>query len=373
MAKPSDVKTRFIIGCMTGTSIDGLDASMVRLDGTGLDMRISVLDSQSFDLPNELRDKLRLCATQTKMSAGEFGALALQIGEFHATCLKDSAKQFDRVDLVSVHGQTVFHDAPVSVQLINVHPIARELACPVVFDLRGADLAAGGQGAPITPIVDAMLFADIEEDVAIVNLGGFANYTRLPHVDRANLASELRKVVAGDICVCNQLLDCAARELLGEPIDRDGIEASWGTADVEAGRELTDFLHEQSVAGRSLGSGDEYSDWIKRWRDQLKREDLLRTISFAIGSVVRTRVEDADRLMCSGGGSKNRALMWEVGGRFESVEHASRVNSSNREAVAMAVLGALCQDGVPITLPQVTGLKYECPAPIAGAWVYPPN
>jgi len=371
MTKPIDEKIRFVIGCMTGTSIDGLDASMIRIDGCGLDMRISVVDSQSFELPNDLQDKLRACAAQAKMSAGEFGTLSLQFGEFHATCLNNFAKQFDRVDLVSVHGQTVFHDPPVSKQLINVHPIACELVSPVVFDLRGADLAAGGQGAPITPIVDAMLFADIEESVAIVNLGGFANYTRLPHIDRANLASELHKVEAEDICVCNQLLDRAARELLGEPIDREGAIAARGTVCEEAAEELTNFLHLQSTSQRSLGTGDEYSDWMERWRNRLGVDDLLRTICHSIGLTIRMKVASVDRIFCAGGGVKNKVLLADVRGSL--IEHESKVNSSNREAVAMAVLGALCQDGVQITFPHVTGLKYGCAAPIAGAWVYPPN
>ncbi len=105
----------------------------------------------------------------------------------------------ERLDLVVAHGQTVYHAPPLSWQLCAPGPIAHALQVPVLCDLRSADIAAGGQGAPITPIADHILFRHAREARAVVNLGGFCNITTLPAGDDAT------RVRGGDVCACNQV------------------------------------------------------------------------------------------------------------------------------------------------------------------------
>jgi len=359
---------------MTGTSLDALDLALARIEGKRLEMTIHVEDFQSFEFPDDLRRDLRRCARQEPMTAGEFANLARAFGAFHAESLAQCRAETDEaIDLVCAHGQTVFHDPPNSLQLLNPHPIARRLNCPVVFDLRAADVAAGGQGAPMTPIVDAMAFADPARETAIVNLGGFANFTRLPRIDRADLANQLDRVEAGDMCVCNQLLDHAAREALNISFDRDGAFAMDGAPHDGAHSDLLGWLSGQSTGGRSLGTDDECLAWVDQWKDQMRPGDLLRTIAGAMAQVIADRVAGVDCAFLAGGGSKNRALVFEINQRIPTapLEDASGIDAHNREAAAMAALGALCQDRVPITLPRVTGLNAPR-APVAGTWVYPP-
>ena len=169
-----------IAGCMTGTSLDGLDAALVRVSGTDLSMRAEVVRAISRPL-GRLARPLRRLAEQHPMTAGEVAVLSRDFALLHVKTLRELLGR-ERPALVSVHGQTVFHAPPVSWQLMNPAPIVEALDVPVVFDLRAADLARGGEGAPITPLADFVFFRSETRTRMVVNLGGFCNVTLLPRV-----------------------------------------------------------------------------------------------------------------------------------------------------------------------------------------------
>ena len=189
---------------MTGTSIDALDAALVELRGSGLGLRVSVRATASWAL-GPLGDDLRRAASGQPAPAGFFASLSRRFGEFHAERLGAWLDALSGApDLVCVHGQTVFHAPPDSWQLIDASPIVRRVGAPTVFDLRRADLSCGGQGAPITPIADWVLFRDDRSARAVVNLGGFCNITRL------GAGGGPETVRGSDVCACNQVLDAIA-------------------------------------------------------------------------------------------------------------------------------------------------------------------
>ena len=163
---------------MTGTSIDGLDAALVRITGQGYAMKVAVLNCLEVEL-GDLAIPLKKLSLQQPMKAEEITRIAHDFGLLHLKALKELAGD-NKLDLISVHGQTVLHKPPLSWQLINPSIIAYGLDTPVVYDLRAADLAAGGEGAPITPLADFILFRNGSETRGIVNLGGFCNVTILP-------------------------------------------------------------------------------------------------------------------------------------------------------------------------------------------------
>src|SRR4051812_48379747 len=167
--------TRRVVGCMTGTSIDGLDAALVEIEGTGLAMRAKVVRCVSREL-GEVGKTLRMIAEQRPMIASEIATAMFTFSLLHAAAIQELLNG-ERCDLVCVHGQTVFHKPPHSWQLMQPAPIAAAIGCPVVFDLRQADLVRGGQGAPITPIADWLMFRRAGDPMSVVNLGGFCNYT----------------------------------------------------------------------------------------------------------------------------------------------------------------------------------------------------
>jgi anhydro-N-acetylmuramic acid kinase len=393
-ATSEPMQTRRVVGCMTGTSLDGIDCALVEIEGRGLEMRPRFVRGTSSSL-GELAPRLRALAEQKPMTAGEIARLARDFALLHArevkTLLDDGsegasggAETMRRCDLIAVHGQTVFHQPPVSWQLFNPAVLAHETGIDVVTDLRAADLAAGGQGAPITPLADWVWLRSSTERRVILNLGGFANATVLPRDSGPDSIKDIRGM---DICACNHILDGVARVALAKPYDKDGIAAMRGKVNFEARQELCDLLASQSSAGRSLGTGDEISGndgWIERWSERLAPNDLCATACAAVGKTIVRAIRKGtepgykafDRLILAGGGLKNIALRGAIntdsGVRLsikkDTHSYQQSLPMDFREAIEMAILGALCQDRVPITLPSVTG--GDGPKPLAGVWVF---
>lgn len=355
---------RLVVGVMTGTSLDGIDAALVAISGTGLAMSARAVRHWSAPLGSLAADLRRLAAGEA-MPVGGVGRLAVDFGRHLARVLAEGLGD-DRPDFVAIHGQTVHHAPPVSVQLVEPAPIVQELQCPVVAQLRQADLAAGGEGAPITPLADWVLLRHADRRRAVVNLGGFCNITWLP---AGNDAANIDAISGADVCACNQTLDAAARRGLGTPIDIDGRRARSGIVVKDAVRELEAVLQAQRAGKRSLGSGDEPTAWVDKFTPLLRGEDLVRSAVEGTANVIATTLNETvvEEVIVAGGGARHPVLL-------ECIEASSRAATTTsdahgvaieaREAIAMAVLGALCADGVPITLPAVTGAR----AGVAGAW-----
>jgi 1,6-anhydro-N-acetylmuramate kinase len=362
---------------MTGTSIDAIDVALVRVDGTGLAMRATFVRGVSRSL-GDLAPSLRRLAEQEPMTAGDIARLSRAFALLHVDVLRELAGA-DTLAMVSAHGQTVFHAPPASWQLLDPAPIAMGLRVPVVTHLRGADLALGGQGAPITPLSDWVMLRSRGESRAVVNLGGFCNITLLPGDaagasggTESELLASAQRVAGCDVCACNHVLDTVARRCLGSPFDQDGQSAMAGTVHDDALDDLRAVLMVQASGKRSLGTGDEVTGWIGRYRAMCEGADLAATACEAIAEMIAAKVAGVDRVLLAGGGCMNRALVRAIASCCSAsvqttTEHG--VDGRYREAAAMAVLGALCQDGVPITLSAAT----RCPVqpPRAGVWAYP--
>lgn len=356
---------------MTGTSIDALDASLVEIEGEGLSMRARHLRSVTRGL-GTLAASLRSLADQVPMSAAAIAGVSHEFAMAHVSAIRALLGEdgTQTPDLICIHGQTVHHKPPVSWQLMNAAPVAASLGCPVVFDLRGLDIARGGQGAPITPIADLILFSHATERRVVVNLGGFANYTVLPPT--ASRKPCVACVRGGDVCVCNQLLDRIARDHMGVPYDEGGRYALGGKTDEQTAETLYAALRAQYAERRSLGTGDEMGELIRTAMGtrRLSGGDLARTACDAIGRVIAHVVRGADRVLLAGGGCQNTALVSHISsysGTVCSLTDDFGVPAPYREAVCFAVLGALCQDREEIALPGITGGK----GGLSGAWVYP--
>lgn len=370
-------KIRHALGFMSGTSLDGLDAAIVRAEGEAADLQATVLlhREQPFPAGDPLQETLRRLARDQPLTAGAVAETAAALGRRHAdllerTCADAGLDPQQDLDLVAIHGQTVTHRPPRSWQLVDPWPVAGAVACPVVCDLRSADLQAGGAGAPITPRSDAVLFRDrrrADRTTLILNLGGFANATLLPGVDL--------EPTGFDCCPCNHLLDVASHEALGLPFDPDGRSCVAGTADEATATELAITIGDLGRAGRSGGDGDEHREAAVALAREANRDGhpetalatIAAAISEAVARTVTTRLADlglpplGDCLL-AGGGMRNRGLRTRLEAALgPSLQGTVRstgevgVDPQAREAAGMAVLGLLALDGESISTTSSTG------------------
>ncbi|TVR13633.1 MAG: hypothetical protein EA401_06395 [Planctomycetota bacterium] len=354
-------RPRTVLGCMSGTSCDGVDVVAVSWGGDG---RPQLLAHAAYDW-GDLADRVRAYADGAALSAGASRHLQRDLAQAHIEAIARLPAELQmQAELVAVHGQTVYHAPPLSWQMIDAAWIAARLSRPVVTDFRSADLAAGGQGAPITPLADQELFPG-KGCRAVVNLGGFINITLLDN----------ERVCSGrDLCLANQLLDRAARTWLQQPFDMDGACASTGQPQAQATAQLAQELMSQNQ-GRSLGTADQVTPWIQRWQPHLSAADALASICQAIATCLHDQLQH-DRphtVWLAGGGVANAALLQAIartctGMRVVSSD-AAGVPPLQREAAAMAILARRLAMRQAITIPAVTGCT--APAPLGATWIYP--
>lgn len=365
---------RWVVGCMTGTSLDALDTALVEVTGEGISLCARLCGGHSEPL-DALRSSLRTLAAHEPQPPGAYLHASRALGELHARAIETLCRSHlpasAALDFIAAHGQTICHmpEEGLSWQMLDPWPIVRALNVPVVFDMRQADLVAGGQGAPITPVADWVLFRDAHRSRAVVNLGGICNVTALP----AGASPEA--IAGGDVGPCNLLLDGLAQRLFDEPCDIDARRARTGRSDDTCVDRIDARIAQAMGAAITLGR----EQFSARWLDalvgdlaaQVNPADLLASAVEAVARRVALSrwCVDADELVVAGGGARHGLLVE----RLAHHAHPRAVQSSDalgvpveaREPVAVAVLGALCRDGVAITLEGVTGASRPG---VAGTW-----
>ncbi len=257
------------------------------------------------------------------------------------------------IDLIGFHGQTVLHapERRLTVQIGDGAGLAKRLGLPVVFDLRAADVAAGGEGAPLVPVYHRALAerSGLPGTVVVVNIGGVANLTRI--------AAD-GTLIAGDTGPGNALLDDFMRERTGEPMDRGGAHAASGTADPAALARLMDNPWFARPMPKSLDRDAFSAEAVAG----LSTEDGAATLTaFTSGTILKGVViaGGADRIVVSGGGASNPFLMHLLAtGADAPVDSAEKLGWSPDfiEAEAFAYLAARSRMGLPITFPGTTGV-----------------
>jgi anhydro-N-acetylmuramic acid kinase len=352
------------IGVMSGTSGDGADAAAIELDVPAATVR--VLATKSAAYPATLRDAVLALGeggpTDARALARTHGALGDHYATLVARLITDLGSR--RPDVVAVHGQTVAH-LPVdrvTLQIGDAARVAHRTAVPTVSDLRSADVAAGGQGAPLVPFADHVLFARLAP-IAILNLGGIANLTLMP-------SAKAEDVVAFDTGPANMVIDGLAA-LAGGTHDLDGAGAARGRIDDEALSEFLTHPYFTKRAPKSTGREQFGASFAKRVSDLVTRhggrsDDALATATALTARTIASALQresrgSFERVLVAGGGARNPTLMRmlaaELAPEVKMVEttDAHGVPSAYREAIAFAILGAYRLRGLPNTLPRATG------------------
>lgn len=354
--------------------MDGVDVAVVEVEGHGKNLSVETGAFSSIPWPEELREAIGRCARRDGSDVWLVSQLHARLGVEFASAIERACGEMGiepgRLDLVGSHGQTVHHipDAvPVAgvatrstLQIGDPARIAARIGVPVVADFRAADMARGGEGAPLAPALDVALFSSDNESRVALNLGGIANVTVLPRDDSGS-------IVAFDTGPANVLIDTLANELFGVPFDSDGELAARGKADdtrVNRWIEAEPYFRRSppKSTGRELFS----RDYARRLEEDGPRDphDLLATVTrFTARSIAQgiemTGETSPDRLIVSGGGARNRTLLnelaSELGGIPVETSDAFGIDPDAKEAILFAYLAHAFVDGIPTGLPSVTG------------------
>ena len=364
---------RVVVGLMSGTSLDGVDAVVVRLSGTGAGVTVETLAFETRAYPAELRAAMAACAEDATSSVRLVSQLSVRLAHAWADAAEAAlARAGVRADLVGSHGQTVQH-VPVAEPCAGVPTrstlqigcpavLATRLGAPVVSDFRAADVALGGQGAPLAPYLDAALFGSPGKTRVLLNLGGVANVTVLP----AGAPAGAPPAMAFDTGPANLVTDALALRFTGRPYDADGALAASGTPDRALVQRLLSDPFFALPPPKSTGREAFGAAFVDRLvaDGPSAPADLVATATWLTAASVADAVArfvrpTPDRVIASGGGVRNPALMRMLADALAPVPlettAAHGLDPDAKEAVLFALLAHEWTNGVRTSLPAVTG------------------
>ncbi len=346
------------LGLMSGTSLDGIDVALIETDGERVEVQ-----GPAITVPYEERIRVSIRVVfGLEQATAATAAAERAITEAHIHAVRDWSEAcgiaVETLDVVGFHGQTITHrpEKRFTWQLGDGRALAQALGVKVVNDLRSADVAAGGQGAPLVPIYHAALARDLERPLAVVNVGGVANVTWIGADD---------ELLAFDTGPGNAPIDdwCARRA--GQRFDRDGALAAAGKVDRTRLERFSEHRYFTKVPPKSLDRGD-FND---SWADGLSVVDGTATLTQgtarAIALAARHFPVPVKRWVISGGGARNPSLLRAIAAETRGpVVTAADLgwNGDALEAQAFAFLAVRSLRGLPISFPGTTG----APRPLTG-------
>lgn len=349
-----------ILGLMSGTSLDGIDLALCDISEQGYE----VLAAETVPYYEEWKRRL---ATLEHASAYEYTLANVELGHHYGKVINKFLKGKKCPEAIASHGHTIFHqpDKCLTTQIGDGDAIAAETGLPVVFSFRTLDVALGGQGAPLVPIGDELLFGQYD---ACLNLGGIANVSYRECKGVQGSAGEYRRV-AYDICPCNMALNRLAA-MLGYPYDKGGVNARGGQVQTCLLHQLDTLDYYAATGPKSLGKEwfvEQFWPIVKGFLGVVpplsKVRDAMATVSAHIAMQIG-RVLEANRivtLLITGGGAHNSYLIEQIGDYSPEVEITipDDLIVNYKEALIFAFLGYLRLGGKINTLASVTGAKCD--------------
>ncbi|MFC0214080.1 anhydro-N-acetylmuramic acid kinase [Paenibacillus chartarius] len=376
-------RTKLVAGLMSGTSLDGIDAAIVRIEGAGPGSRIEMVHFSSYPFEAELRERLKAICSTDQSSTPDVCGMNFYLGARFAEAVRlaanDAGIGLAEIDLIASHGQTVWHlptDDPVhpyrvrsTLQIGDISVIAKETGIVTVGDFRTADMAVGGQGAPLVPYADYLLLRDERHGRIAQNIGGIGNCTAIP------AGGKPEQVVAFDTGPGNMIIDQAVLELSGGRLVYDGGGA-WAASgsvreDLLAGLMAHPYfaLPPVKTTGREMFGKAFAASWIAEARAAGAADaDIVAT---ATAFTARSIADGYRRfifpdmavrdVIVSGGGARNDTLLRMLAGELpEQQVHRSDafgIDSDAKEAIVFALLGCHFVHGVPNNMPSATGAR----------------
>ncbi|MFB2892524.1 anhydro-N-acetylmuramic acid kinase [Aerosakkonemataceae cyanobacterium BLCC-F50] len=376
-----------VIGLISGTSVDGIDAALVEISGTELDLKIELLAGETYPYPPALREKILAVCANSAISMAELAQLDDTIAQVFAQAAQNIQTNHPKAELIGSHGQTVYHRPPnipgsstslgYSLQLGRGEVIAQLTGINTISNFRVADIACGGQGAPLVSRIDAFLLSHPTEHRCIQNIGGIGNVTYLPPRSQENW---LQSVCGWDTGPGNSLLDLAVQYLTAgsKTYDKNGEWAASGTPCIPLVKRWLKqpFFQEPppKSTGRELFGVDYLQNCLADIKEyELSSGDFLATLTeLTVASIVQSYrnflPKMPDRVLICGGGSRNHYLKKRLETNLNQNSETKipvlttdevGMSADYKEAIAFAVLAYWRNQGIAGNLTQVTGAQKE--------------
>lgn len=361
------------IGLMSGTSVDGVDVAIIKVRGNGISTEYSLVAFDTIPFPDQLTERIFNQFNPQTSSVDVLCSINFELGAvFKDAAIKvveASGLRKEEIDFIGSHGQTFYHipeekDGLLrsTLQLGEASILAHHFQCPVVSDFRVRDIAAGGEGAPLVPYIDYLMFGQQNKNIALQNIGGIGNVTFLPK------GLEKENVIAFDTGPGNMVIDEAVKILTGGKLqfDNEGGIAKIGTPNKEIVARLLENPYFSYDIPKSTGRerfGAQYTrELVSKLREQqLSIEDMIATVTmFTSASIVdqykRFIPQGIDELIVSGGGAYNKTLLRYLGESFcVKTQEDIGFSSDAKEAIAFALLANETLSGNANNLPAATG------------------
>jgi anhydro-N-acetylmuramic acid kinase len=370
-----------VVGLMSGTSLDGIDAALIKIKKSGSDTEIELINFITVPYPNELRDRLLKISLPGKGTVDEICRMNFLTAEYYVDTIFELCARaginISELDLIGSHGQTVHHlpepekyfgkNIQSTLQLGEPSVISKKTGVVTVSNFRSGDLVVGGQGAPLVPYFDFLLFRSDKLNRVFLNIGGIANITVLPQ----NISTD--HVLAFDTGPGNMVINSLMKKFFNREYDKDGEVASRGKISTKLLENLKQFFYFSKSLPKSTGRedfGDKFVEGIISTSGKLglRLEDIITTATeltaCSIADALRFTTlprNKVDELIVSGGGAFNKFLMKSLTEKFcySDVVYSDKfgIPIDAKEAICFAVLANETIHGNPTNLPSVTGAK----------------
>jgi len=370
-------KPRLVCGIMTGTSLDGVDVALCRIEKKGDEFGIELVAKKMFSFPEPAINALQDALNGT-ISTSEFAfantELSYLFNEYINELCKIESIDLSNIEAIGFHGQTIWHSPSQDVDKLNDTQFSYQVGCgstlatltgiPVVNNFRAADLALGGEGAPLAPIFDYHFLRSSTDDVIALNIGGIANITYMPK----NCKKE--DVIAFDTGPGNILIDYISRESFGKKYDRNGDIARSGKLIPKLIQSMTrKDPYIMKKPPKSTGREYYYEPFIEFMceNDDDFNEDHLCTFTmytvWSIAENIKRFANPMANIIVTGGGRKNDYMMELLRASLPNAniitKSLKKMPADIKEAMVFAFLAYLTLGGIPGNMPSVTGAKRE--------------
>lgn len=368
---------RVVIGVLSGTSVDGIDVVLLKITGKSFKTKFDIIDFKTYPVRADLKKFILKCSSGKSVSAEDLCKLNFMIGNLFADSVLKIIKQnkllTKDIDLIGSHGQTIFHhpfnqklfslSTKSTLQIGDISVIANKTGITTVGDFRTGDVAVNGDGAPLVPYLDYILFSDKRKNRVLINIGGISNLTIL------NRSGNQNDVIAFDCGPGNMILDYLAQKYFNKKFDKNGSIASKGIVNDKLFEMICKNDKFCKVAPPKSTGREYYSEkFINDILKKLKKtdpKDILRTFTKYTAYAIyynlkknRFNLENAE-LIISGGGANNSVIMYYLQDYFKKAVvrkmDDNGVDCDNKEAVLFAVLANELINGVKTNMPSVTG------------------